>query len=548
VVAMQLACNCCAGGGPAGDTVWRGVFPGAASAVAALRGAAAHRAHPPLCMLMHARVVNGSSGSGGGGEGDGHVDAGHDTNDAWSLCGFAAGAAVWEPLLAAASDPAQLPGAGGGEWLPRLVAAACLFRGEALPPLCRSLGPDAAAVAAARDIALRAKILDTDDNVDAIDDATTEKFSTAQATLLALVGVEVVAAPSVDPRGVHTRAAADAPPDSGGGGPSRSAPDEPPALVLSEGTLAFLLDLTSRAAAATQLAATEHTPLPRDSTNSDTTAASGPSAVAPDWPDNDELASAGQSQVTNAAGGITGHDDEDQALATKSVLMESLSLIRRLTEREVRPSLMQTPGDIVAVASTMGLPRLLLGLIAAMPPPRGAGQTSKATGPTAAPTLDPAAVTPPALRQGHAPYPATRPWEGYRVDCLAPLSNAMYNRPSVCDQVVRLGGVAVVLAATRGEDGDDYLREWALWAVRNLCAGSDAARAEIEGLQPQAAADAHQLAAMGLDVDVDASTGRVKVKKGGARGSAGERIAAGTQEGNVGGEAGPKPYTLHPKP
>jgi ataxin-10 len=35
------------------------------------------------------------------------------------------------------------------------------------------------------------------------------------------------------------------------------------------------------------------------------------------------------------------------------------------------------------------------------------------------------------------------------VDCLAPLANAMFNRPAVCDQVVRLGGVAAVLAATR---------------------------------------------------------------------------------------------------
>jgi hypothetical protein len=51
-------------------------------------------------------------------------------------------------------------------------------------------------------------------------------------------------------------------------------------------------------------------------------------------------------------------------------------------------------------------------------------------------------------------------------------------------------------ATPRGEDGDDYLREWALWGVRNLCQGSDAARAEIEGLQPQTAADSQQLAAM----------------------------------------------------
>jgi ataxin-10 len=89
--------------------------------------------------------------------------------------------------------------------------------------------------------------------------------------------------------------------------------------------------------------------------------------------------------------------------------------------------------------------------------------------------------------------------------------------------VFELGGCGAVLAATRGEDGDDYLREWALWGVRNLCAGSDAARREIEQMQPQAAADSQQLTAMGLNVEVDPETGKVRVggvKKTGAGPSA----------------------------
>ena len=96
------------------------------------------------------------------------------------------------------------------------------------------------------------------------------------------------------------------------------------------------------------------------------------------------------------------------------------------------------------------------------------------------------------------------------MDCIAPLANAMFGRPRVCDQVFELGGCGAVLAATRGEDGDDYLREWALWGVRNLCAGSDAARREIEQMQPQAAADSQQLTAMGLNVEVDPETGLIE--------------------------------------
>ena len=115
------------------------------------------------------------------------------------------------------------------------------------------------------------------------------------------------------------------------------------------------------------------------------------------------------------------------------------------------------------------------------------------------------------------------------MECVAPLANAMFARPLVCDQVAKLGGVAIVLAATRGEDGDDYLREWALWGVRNLCAGSDVARGEIERMQPQAAADSQQLAAMGLNVEVDPGTGKVRV--GSTRRAAGGGDGGGPSPG-----------------
>jgi ataxin-10 len=193
------------------------------------------------------------------------------------------------------------------------------------------------------------------------------------------------------------------------------------------------------------------------------------------------------------------------------VLEECLGIWRVVTEREVKPRIVQTAGDVVTAACAMGLPRLLLALTTAMPPPLGAGQTSKASGPTAAPKLNPEYVAPTSLKDGHPPFPCVRAWPGYRVDCIAPLANAMFGRPRVCDQVFELGGCGAVLAATRGEDGDDYLREWALWGVRNLCAGSDAARREIEQMQPQAAADSQQLTAMGLNVEVDPETGKVRV-------------------------------------
>jgi len=445
----QLACNLCAGRDDAARLAWRALFPRVAARLASVRGAAAHAAHPPLVALVHARhAAFGAAGEG----------AAEDAFDPTRPFGFEAAAKVWRPLLEAAADDDAPPGAGGGEWLPRVVATACLFAAEALPPLCRGLAPRAAETAASRDAALRAKLLrlaveDADESDEARSRVFRDEcaFSVAQATLLALVTDAVEAAPETDPRLGSSGSTAV---DSGA---------SPPTLVLSEGTLAYVLDLASRAAATTRRAADGEE---RDGANAD---------------------------------------------AARATLRASLHLLRALTERETRPSVAQTSGDVVTAATAMGLPRLLLSLSAAMPPPLGAGQTSKAGGPTAAPRLDPKSTAPPELREGHPPYPSSRPWEGYRVDLMAPLANAMYGRPLVAEATAKLGGVGVILAATRGEDGDEYLREWALWATRNICAGSDDARREIEALQPQTATAANELAAAGLDVRVDPATGKVKV-------------------------------------
>jgi ataxin-10 len=267
----------------------------------------------------------------------------------------------------------------------------------------------------------------------------------------------------------------------------------PKTLVLSEGTAAYVLDLASRAAEAVERARSSDEQ--KDSTFSLSSE-----------PDGEEVSQADAARVT---------------------LRACLGVLRAVTEREVRPALAQTPGDDVASLCAMGMPRLLLGLLASLPVPEGAGNSEKkkkASGPSAAPDLAQTTFLPSSdeasstaqslaekLREGHNPYPSSRPWDGYRVDALAPLANAMFGRPAVCDAVYDLGGVPVLLACTRGEDGDEYLREYALWAVRNVCAGSESARLEIEAMQPRAAADAHELAAAGLRVAVDPVTGRVKI-------------------------------------
>ena len=167
VVATQLAANAHAAGSDAASSrLWSERWPRAASYVAqSRRGFVANGAHPPLCMMAHDRVrrivrMRGTKGSDASTSWGGWSAPEPPTN-VGSVCGFEAGRTVWIPLLEASCDPAMAPwpGAGGGEWLHRFVARACVFSGEFAPQLCRSLAPRAEETAANRDNRLRAKIL-----------------------------------------------------------------------------------------------------------------------------------------------------------------------------------------------------------------------------------------------------------------------------------------------------------------------------------------------------------------------------------------------------
>ena len=538
---IQLACNLIAGGGVAGETTWRALFPGAFSAVAKLKSQrAAHEAHPALCAALGARFAKvglaakeiGVSYAADRERGvvDDAVPSTHHAyhahhahhEETLKVCGFEACESIWRPLLKASVDDAETETeteterknkikikkaddrSGGGEWLFRFVKLACLFSGEAVPALCRGVVPGASETARARDEALRRKLLDvavsdisatpraSKSAVVASESAVVEGFAVEQATLLDLVALAIDQAPlvvDVDATAASTSTRAGDEPE-GTSGPPRSP------SVVSEGTCAYVLDLASRAAVAVE---------------------------AHRWKGKDDI-------------------DGYQFDAARVALRACLGVIRSLTEREVEPGALQTERDVVATLCAMGAPRFLLGLLRALPVPSGIGNTSNAKGPTRAPALDPKTfkpvvmfessggasnvTVPDASNENLHRYPSSRPWEGYRVDVLAPLANAMFGRPNVCAMVHRLGGTAALLAATRGEDGDEYLREYALWAVRNICAGSDEAREEIESLQPQAAADAHALAAAGLNVDVDPETGKVRV--GNVRGGEKPRSSVGS--------------------
>jgi hypothetical protein len=62
---------------------------------------------------------------------------------------------------------------------------------------------------------------------------------------------------------------------------------------------------------------------------------------------------------------------------------------------------------------------------------------------------------------------------------LPVLGNAAHDEPSVQQRIVDLGGVELLLAQAHIEERSPWVREWALWAVRNLTEGSAAAQQAI---------------------------------------------------------------------
>ena len=119
-------------------------------------------------------------------------------------------------------------------------------------------------------------------------------------------------------------------------------------------------------------------------------------------------------------------------------------------------------------------------------------------------------------------FPVSPPYPGYRRDVLSVLANLSYKRGWVAQRVAEFGrpnhgdsdgegegegegegtGVLLLLEQCQIADaGDELLREWGLFLVRNLCEVSATIREQIEGIKAQGAPQADPaLARQGIRV------------------------------------------------
>ncbi len=80
-----------------------------------------------------------------------------------------------------------------------------------------------------------------------------------------------------------------------------------------------------------------------------------------------------------------------------------------------------------------------------------------------------------------------------------------------CAMCLQCGGVEMLLSSCQLDETAPVAREWALWAVRNMCEGNPAIQQQIAGLEVQSTAVSPELQKMGMEVQLDKATGKLRL-------------------------------------
>lgn len=117
-------------------------------------------------------------------------------------------------------------------------------------------------------------------------------------------------------------------------------------------------------------------------------------------------------------------------------------------------------------------------------------------------------------QEDHLPALATEkvcPYNGYRRDLVAVIANCLHGRKQVQDEVRQLNGIMLLLQQCVIDEGNPYLREWGLLAVKNLLEGNEENQREVSELQMQEPILTPEIADIGLRVEIDKKTGNPKL-------------------------------------
>lgn len=108
-------------------------------------------------------------------------------------------------------------------------------------------------------------------------------------------------------------------------------------------------------------------------------------------------------------------------------------------------------------------------------------------------------------------FPKTDVYIGYRRDVVAVIANAGFRNFSIQEEVREKGGLLLVLQQCMPDSQNPFLREWGLWAIRNLLEGNSKSQSELADLEVRSAVDDPGLKGVGITVEINPETGRPRL-------------------------------------
>ncbi|XP_023006847.1 ataxin-10 [Cucurbita maxima] len=103
------------------------------------------------------------------------------------------------------------------------------------------------------------------------------------------------------------------------------------------------------------------------------------------------------------------------------------------------------------------------------------------------------------------------PYKGFRRDIVAVIANCLYRKKHVQDDIRKKNGVFVLLQQCVVDENNPFLREWGIWAVRNLLEGNLENKKLVAELEVQGPVNMPEIAELGLQVEVDPKTKAAKL-------------------------------------
>jgi ataxin-10 len=160
--------------------------------------------------------------------------------------------------------------------------------------------------------------------------------------------------------------------------------------------------------------------------------------------------------------------------------------------------------DCVSQLHSLGLVQLVLGMLQQLGPPPKLREQEKQQ-----------QQQQQQQQQASAPQPSQQsqqqPYAGYRADLIALLSNMLYGRRAIQDELLAAGGVEVLLNNCNLDDTAPLAREWALWSVRNMCRDNEAVQQYIAKFQAVEAVQSAELQRMGKELQLDRATNKLSL-------------------------------------